>query len=60
MPPQIKISEGQLKRVCRMYRSAQDAARALGVSRKTINILCIKYGVEKRWENGARSRDGGK
>jgi hypothetical protein len=40
------IDRQQIERVARMYRSNQDASRALGITIRSFNRLCHKYEVE--------------
>jgi hypothetical protein len=42
-----KISESQLRRVCRMYHTNTAAAQALGVHRDRLEKLCDQLGIEK-------------
>jgi transcriptional regulator with PAS, ATPase and Fis domain len=41
------VTENQLRRVCRMYRTNIDAAKALGISQQHLYKLCKKYGVAR-------------
>ena len=40
------VSRSQIQRVCRMYYTDADAARALGISQPTLRRLCEKYGIK--------------
>ena len=40
------IDREQLKRVARMYKSNQDASRALGITMPSFGRLCRKHGIE--------------
>ena len=39
-------TEQQVQRVCRIYYTASDAARALGCTSHTLRRLCRQYGIE--------------
>ena len=62
MPAGVKvdISKEQLERVCRMYNSNRDAARALGTSDATIRRWCNELGVESPYSRLKKSRAGKK
>lgn len=40
------ISLKRLERICRMYKSNSDAARALGVAPGSITKMCKRLGIE--------------
>ena len=40
------ISEDQIQRVARIYKSNQDACKAIGITLRSFSRLCRKYGVE--------------
>ncbi|MEW6752769.1 MAG: hypothetical protein AB1505_17590 [Candidatus Latescibacterota bacterium] len=40
------ISRDQIERVARIYKSNQDASRALGITIRSFSRLCHKYQVE--------------
>ena len=41
-----EVSREQLERVCRMYLTLSDAAKAMGISTTTVLRLCKKYEIE--------------
>lgn len=43
----IKVTEEQLRRVCRLYSTNKEAATALGIGPQHLYKLCKKYGVER-------------
>lgn len=53
-----KLQGFQITRAVRMYRTNGDACRALGVSGKTLSILCRRYGIETPAERNRRERRG--
>ena len=42
-----KVTETQLRRVCKMYSKNIEAARALGISQPWFHILCERYGIAR-------------
>lgn len=40
------ITREQVERVARIYRSNQDASRALGIEPRSFGRLCRRYGIE--------------
>ena len=40
------ITRKQVERVARVYKSNQDAGRALGIEMRSFSRLCRKYGIE--------------
>ena len=42
----VPVNKYQLERVCRMYKTNADAARALGIASGSITRLCKQYGLE--------------
>jgi len=48
------IQREQIERVARVYKSNQDASNALGITPRSFNRLCHKYGVES--PHGKRRR----
>ena len=40
------ITREQVERVARMYRTNEDASRALGIAMRSFGRLCRKYGIE--------------
>ena len=42
----LTVTKKQLERVCRMYKTSSDAARALGISNTSISRLCKRLDVE--------------
>ena len=49
-----KVTEGQLQRVCRMYFTDVNAAKALGIDRSYFAKLCAKLNIEKPSERKKR------
>ena len=40
------FDQDTIERVARMYRSNGDASRALGITLRSFNRLCTKFGIE--------------
>ena len=40
------ITRDQIERVARIYKSNQDAGRALGINMRSFSRLCRQYGIE--------------
>ena len=40
------ITRDQIERVARIYKSNQDAGRALGINMRSFSRLCRRYGIE--------------
>ena len=53
-----KVREEQLRRVCRMYNTNEDARRALRLRTENFIDLCAKFGVETplQRKKGTKSR----
>jgi hypothetical protein len=49
-----KVTEAQLRRVCRMYFKDVNAAKALGIDRSYFAKLCAKLNIEKPSERKKR------
>jgi len=49
-----KVTEAQLRRVCRMYFKDINAAKALGIDRSYFAKLCAKLNIEKPSERKKR------
>ena len=49
-----KVTEAQLRRVCRMYFKDINAAKALGIDRSYFATLCAKLNIEKPSERKKR------
>ena len=49
-----KVTEAQLRRVCRMYFKDISAAKALGIDRSYFATLCAKLNIEKPSERKKR------
>jgi hypothetical protein len=43
------ITRDQVERVARMYRTNEDASRALGIQMRSFGRLCRRYGIETPW-----------
>ena len=52
----IAITKAKMERVLRMYKTAAQAARALGVSVGTIDKRCDDYGLENIYRKQARTK----
>ena len=48
------ISREQIERVARIYKSNQDASRALGITIRSFSRLCRKYQVESPYDRRSR------
>lgn len=48
------ISREQIERVARVYKSNQDASRALGITIRSFSRLCRKYQVESPYDRKCR------
>jgi len=48
------ISREQIERVARIYKSNQDASRALGITIRSFSRLCRKYEVESPYARKRR------
>uniref|UniRef100_A0A6M3XNX9 Uncharacterized protein n=1 Tax=viral metagenome TaxID=1070528 RepID=A0A6M3XNX9_9ZZZZ len=46
----------RIERAARIYRTAQDAARALGIHAGSFNRLCAQYGIETPNQRKKRKR----
>jgi len=44
----------QLERVARMYRTVEDAARALQIDKRSFSRLCRKHGIEGPYKRRLR------
>jgi len=42
-----KVTEDQLRRVCKMYSSNIEVARALGITHQHLLRLCKQYGIKR-------------
>jgi hypothetical protein len=49
-----KVTEAQLRRVCRMHFKDISAAKALGIDRSYFATLCAKLNIEKPSERKKR------
>ena len=49
------ISRERVERVARMYRSNQDACRALNITLRSFSRLCNKYEIETPYARHRRS-----
>ena len=49
-----QITKEQLERVCRIYGSNQDAARALGIANQSLNRLCSTHKVATPYQRRQR------
>ena len=54
MPQRVLVSIDQLRRVCRMYSNAKDAARALGINPRSMYRIIKREGIEPRWKKSSR------
>lgn len=43
------VSREQAERVCRMYHTRADAARALGIASKNLQRILDRYGIKPHW-----------
>ena len=44
--PRRKITEKDIERACRMYRTNRDACLALGIRSLRLRVLAKEYGIE--------------
>lgn len=51
-----KIERERIERAARIYRSAADAARALGIQRSSFSRLCKHYGIQTPNQKRAEAR----
>ena len=51
-----KTSRESIERVARMYKSNQDASRALGITMRSFARLCREYGVETPYVRKVKRR----
>ena len=51
-----KTSRESVERVARMYKSNQDASRALGITMRSFARLCREYGVETPYVRKVKRR----
>jgi len=49
-----QITRDQVERVARMYKSNEDAGRALGIAMRSFSRLCRKYGIETPYRRRLR------
>jgi hypothetical protein len=50
------ITREQVERVARLYKSNQDACRALGIRLRSFGRLCRRYGAETPWTRRRKQR----
>ncbi|MFH1572184.1 MAG: hypothetical protein ABIL09_29610 [Gemmatimonadota bacterium] len=43
------ITREQIERVARIYKSNEDACRALGIQMRSFGRLCRRHGIETPW-----------
>lgn len=48
------ITRDQIERVARIYKSNQDAGRALGINMRSFSRLCRRYGIETSYARRRR------
>jgi hypothetical protein len=51
------ITRDQVERVARIYKSNQDAGRALGIDPRSFGRLCRRYGIETPYVRRQRRRE---
>jgi hypothetical protein len=51
------ITQEDVERVARIYRSSKDAATALGIGRESFNRLLRKYDIKPRWKPFTKAHD---
>lgn len=49
------ISRERVERVARIYKSNQDASRALSITLRSFSRLCRKYGIETPYARHCRA-----
>jgi len=49
-------SRARIEKAARVYRTTQDAARALGIHADSFNRLCAQYGIETPNQRKKRKR----
>ena len=53
------ISRERIERVARIYKSNQDAGRALGIDPRSFSRLCRRYGVQTPYVRRYQPRSAG-
>ncbi len=48
------ISRDQVERVARIYKTNEDASRALGIEMRSFGRLCRRHGIETPWARKRR------
>ena len=48
------ITRDQIERVVRIYKSNQDASRALGITPRSLSRLCRKFSIETPYSKRCR------